>query len=105
MLQGSIVDPMASVRDGNSLCAKMFGWEYGYVLAFHIISWNWDGKGTLNHSSWKMTTSLSYAANTMVADDMTMQGARASTGMVLSWTAEMAGLVKGAARLYGVSHD
>ena len=43
-----------------------------------------DDAGGWNTSAWKIRTYLSYRVNIMAADDLVMQGARASAGMVLT---------------------
>ena len=48
---------------------------------FIVISWYWDGR---NSSLWKTTICLSCIINTMAADDLSIQGARASLAML--WT-------------------
>ena len=52
------------------------------------ISLSWyqtDVTPLLMHSSWKTWTSFSCMVNTMVADDVVIQGARSSAAMVLIW--------------------
>ena len=53
-------------------------------LYFSTIFQNWDDIGSWNPSLWETCTSLSYAFNTMAADVLVMQGARALAAMVFT---------------------
>ena len=53
------------------------------MLAFALIPGHSDDAGSRNPSLWKTKTCTSPLANTMAADVLGMQGARASTAMVL----------------------
>ena len=61
------------------LCGKLKN-----TIAFSIVPWQWEGTSASNSATRKMRTSLSYSVNTIVADDLALQGTRASTTMVIS---------------------
>ena len=54
------------------------------IFTFSIMSQHFDGTGCWNPSLWKTRTCLSYRINTMAANVLATQGARASTVMVLT---------------------
>ena len=57
-----------------------------YILTFCITSWIWVGAGHWNFSLWKTRPCVPKTGNIMViADDLVMQGAKASAAMVLIW--------------------
>ena len=60
-------------------CAELI-----FELAFSIIFQNWVGTVTWNRSSWKTRTCLSCIVNTIIANELAMQGARASAAIVWS---------------------
>ena len=53
------------------------------LITMEKLSVKWS-LGTSNGSSWKTMTHMSGIVNTMVADDLGTQGARASATMVLT---------------------
>ena len=54
-----------------------------YIFVIYIISHNWDSAGTWNLTLWKTNTYWSYVVNTMAADELAIQEARASKTVVL----------------------
>ena len=67
----------------NSWCAE-FIWENEKNISFSMLRYT----GTWNPSPCMTVAHLSHIINTMAADDLAMEGARASTAMVLmclSW--------------------
>ena len=54
------------------------------IFTFPIISHHWDDAAIWNPSSWKTMTCIFYIFNSMAADDLARQGARASTAMILT---------------------
>ena len=52
--------------------------KHKYVHAFSIVSQYWDGTDSWNFSSWKSRACLPCTVNTMAADDLATQGAKAS---------------------------
>ena len=63
--------------------AEFYFRKYNNIFAFSMISQHWDGTGSLNPSLCETRNHLSYLVNTRVADDLVIQGARASATMVL----------------------
>ena len=55
-----------------------------WLLTLSIISEHRDDAGSWNLSSYKTMTCLLYIMNIMAADDLAMQGAKASAAMVLT---------------------
>ena len=68
------------------LCAEFFSGTIKMLFLLFLQCWN--STRSWNLSLWKISTHLSNEVNIMAAYDLTMQGARASTAMVLpmfSW--------------------
>ena len=73
----------------NTLAARSLSPKYSsfstdmikYVFVFSIIFQYWDGTGSCNPSLWKRGTCLPYIVNFMVANDLAVQGTRASAAM------------------------
>ena len=54
------------------------------TIAFSIVPWQWEGTCGSNSATRKMRSSLSYSVNTIVADDLALQGARSSVTLIMS---------------------
>ena len=68
----------------NSLHAELPQENMKIYLYFFIISYDWNNAGNLNHSWWKTNIHLTNIINTMAADDLATQVARASAAMELT---------------------
>ena len=68
--------PSNSILD---LCGKLQN-----TIAFSIVPWQWEGTNGSKSATRNMRTSLSYIVNTIVADDLALQGARSSATLVMS---------------------
>ena len=95
-----VCDSPKRPREIEELQKKLVWHRYGRVLALccikfilgkikiylhFFIFFNWNGAGSWNTSQRKTRTCLVYVDSTMVADDLTMQGARISAVMVLNY--------------------
>ena len=68
----------------NSLLANFFQRNHKHVFTFYVIPPRWHAKDNWNPSPYKTRTYLFYIVNTMVADVLVTQGARASATMILT---------------------
>ena len=63
---------------------KPFQREHKHIFTFHVIPPHWYDTGSRNHSSSKTRTYLFCTVNSMAADVLVTQGARASATMILT---------------------
>ena len=67
-----------------TLYVQNFSEETKHVFTFYVIPLHWHAKDNWNPSSYKTRTYLFYIVNTIVADVLVTQGARASATMILT---------------------
>ena len=67
----------------STLYVLSFSEEHKHDLTFYVIPPHWFDTGSWNPSSCKARTYVLYLVNIMAADDLAMQGARASETMIL----------------------
>ena len=69
----------------NPFCAEFF--IVNIIFVFFLSFLSTEMTGTWNHSFWKGKIYLSNTVNTLTADDLAIQGARAWSTMVLTYFA------------------